>query len=82
MTWGRAVLIGLDQFANAILGGWPDETLSARAWRSRGRKGWGVACRVINTLFFWDKGPAGESHCEASWMAEINRTQAPPGERS
>ena len=33
MTYLEGVLIALDQFINAILGGWPDETLSSRCWR-------------------------------------------------
>ena len=33
-------LLGLDQFANTIIGGDPDETISARAGRLRNRPGW------------------------------------------
>lgn len=43
------VLIALDQLANAICGGWADETLSSRAYRESPR-----AEKFINTLFFWD----------------------------
>ena len=35
MTHGKAVLIAVDQLVNALLAGWPDETLSSRAWRRR-----------------------------------------------
>ena len=33
MTYGKRTLIALDQLLNALLGGWPDETFSSRAWR-------------------------------------------------
>ena len=34
------VLLGLDQFANTIIGGAPDETISARSGRLRDRFFW------------------------------------------
>ena len=30
MTYGKRILIGLDQFLNTLFMGWPDETLSSR----------------------------------------------------
>ena len=37
-------LIALDQLLNALLGGWADDALSARAFRLHGRKrGWFIA---------------------------------------
>lgn len=33
MTYANKVLIAADQFVNALLAGWPDETLSSRAFR-------------------------------------------------
>ena len=57
MGYGKAVLIGLDQLANAILGGWPDETLSSRCWRlSLAGRDWPRL--VVDGLFFWDR-----DHC-------------------
>lgn len=35
MSYGRKVVIALDQLINALCGGWPDETLSSRAARLR-----------------------------------------------
>lgn len=29
----KNVLIGVDQLVNAVIGGWPDESLSSRSWR-------------------------------------------------
>lgn len=62
------VLIALDQLANAICGGWADETLSSRAYRESPR-----AEKFINALFFWDK-----DHCYESYVSEQLRTQLPP----
>lgn len=77
MNYGRRLLIAVDQLANAIAGGWPDETISSRAWRKRhSGLGWGVARRLIDGLFFWEPG-----HCQKAWEAEINRTQAPGATR-
>ena len=62
------VLIAFDQLANAICGGWADETLSSRAYRESPR-----VEKFINTLFFWDK-----DHCYESYVSEQLRTQLPP----
>lgn len=47
------VLIALDQLANALLRGDPDETLSSRAHRMRmkGQPVWGWTASVIDALF-------------------------------
>ena len=71
-AWLWNILIGIDQLVNAILGGWPDETLSARAYRKSrgGRRGWRSLRRLIDLAFFWDK-----NHCRESWLSEIRGTQ-------
>jgi len=67
------ILIALDQLANALAGGWADESLSARAWRLRqDRARWSLAARVINGLFFWQP-----NHCEQAYLAERLRRQLP-----
>lgn len=43
-------LLGLDQFANTLLGGAPDETISARAGRNRSKKGWRVLAWALNRI--------------------------------
>jgi len=40
MKYITKVLLGLDQFANTVIGGAPDETISARAGRLRKRFFW------------------------------------------
>ena len=67
-------LIALDQLLNALLGGWADEALSARAFRLHGRKrGWFIAMGLIDALFFWQT-----RHCMQSYVAEKQRRQLPP----
>lgn len=73
MKYLHQLLVALDQLLNALLGGWADETLSARAWRQRDTKRrWAVLVRVINTLFFWQN-----NHCRGAHAAEMARRHAP-----
>lgn len=71
--WG--IFIALTQLLNALLGGWPDETTSSRAWRleQQGSAAGRVARIAIDTLFFWQRG-----HCESSYDSERARYQLPP----
>lgn len=79
MRWLTQVLVALDQLANAMLGGFADETLSARAYRNdspMGKRRWRIARRVIDAVFFWEPG-----HCFRAFMAELDRRQYPPSYR-
>jgi hypothetical protein len=71
--YGKSVLIALDQLANALLDGWPDETLSSRAWRweQNGIRSW--PRRIIDVLFFFDP-----EHCRESFESERTGRQQPP----
>lgn len=73
MTYGKAVLIAVDQLVNALLAGWPDETLSSRAWRweQDGVRSW--PRKLIDRLFFWEK-----QHCFQSYQSEREGRQLPP----
>lgn len=73
MTYGKAVLIAVDQLVNALLAGWPDETLSSRAWRweQGGVRAW--PRRIIDRLFFWE-----QDHCYQSYISEREGRQLPP----
>ncbi len=67
-------IIALDQLVNAITGGWADETLSARAWRLRGRNNWWNFLRqAIDILFFFQP-----NHCSEAYHSEVERRQLPP----
>ncbi|MDR3233032.1 MAG: hypothetical protein LBT46_05120 [Planctomycetaceae bacterium] len=61
------ILIAIDQLCNTLLGGWADETLSARCHRTQS-----VFKPLINTLFFWQA-----DHCKQAWQWEIDRQDLP-----
>ncbi len=66
--------IALDQLLNAAFFGYPDETLSCRAWRKdqAGQLAWRVIRRVIDLAFFWQK-----NHCQSAYQSEQNRNHFP-----
>ncbi len=70
--------IAFDQQLNALLGGSPDETLSARAYRTEQQgKIFGKFFRpLIDGLFFFDK-----DHCRKAYNAEFHKLQLPEGYR-
>lgn len=75
-SWGYHVLIGFDQFLNAIFGGHADETFSSRCYRGavlakKPKKRWRVWYKIVNGLFF-DK-----NHCKAAYESEVHRRQYP-----
>ena len=73
MKYVKDLLIAVDQLVNALLAGWPDETLSSRAWRweQDGVRKW--PRRLIDRLFFWEK-----QHCFQSYQSEREGRQLPP----
>lgn len=70
-----AVLIAIDQLANALLAGAPDETLSSRAHRMRekGQPVWGWTARAIDAMFYVFE----RDHCRKAWESEVSRRQLP-----
>lgn len=66
------VLVAVDQLANAVLGGWADETMSARCWRLRGFRPYCWLRPVIDKLFFWQP-----NHCKSAYESERLRSQLP-----
>lgn len=73
------LLIGLDQLANALLGGACDETLSSRTYRMARTRGggWMRLERLVNTLFWRDVDSKGRRHCELSYLVEMRRGHMP-----
>lgn len=70
-------LIAIDQFLNTLLGGWADETVSARAFRLAGSKyRWYLVMRFINLMFFWQA-----DHCLKSFVSEQERRHLPTAYR-
>ena len=69
------VLVGIDQLANTLIGGQPDETLSARAWR--GQMNGKILARLFRPMIDWLFRPFEEDHCRKSWESERRRSQLP-----
>ena len=77
MQYLRFVLIAIDQLANALLGGYADETLSSRIHRRailtvQPKRRWLIARRVVNCLFFWQA-----DHCAGAYQMERRRNHLP-----
>ncbi len=75
----KGFLIGLDQAVNCLVRlsdgwGWPDETLSARAWRLREQHP--KLYLWIDRIMFFDR-----NHCQKSYVSEINRLHFPKAYR-
>lgn len=61
------LLVAFDQLVNTILGGYPDETLSSHAYRSRSRSlFWQFMYHVINFIM------RDSLHCEQAYAKEID----------
>jgi hypothetical protein len=67
MTYLTNILVAVDQLANTLLGGKPDETLSAYAHR---KQDW--RRKAINALFFWQ-----DDHCKLAYESERLRRHLP-----
>lgn len=69
---GFQVAVAFDQLMNTLMGGYADETLSARAWRHHldGSRTW--PRWIIDHLFFWQK-----NHCKEAYESELLRKQLP-----
>lgn len=77
MQYIRFILIAADQFLNALLGGYADETLSSRIHRgavlsAQPKRRWRIARRVVNGLFFWQT-----DHCAGAYRMERRRGHLP-----
>lgn len=69
----KNLIIATDQVVNVVLAGHPGETISSRLGRSIGRERyfWVAPFRyAVDLLFFFDKGPNGEGHCQWSVVEE------------
>lgn len=78
--WGKQVLIALDQLANTILRGWPDETFSARCWRLRKQYCFWRIMRVLVDALARLCGD--KDHCRLSYESELWGLQQAPETRA
>lgn len=69
------LLIALDQLVNTLIGGYPDETLSASAYLGEqdGKYLPSLMRPVIDFIFL----PWGKEHCKSAFDAERKRIQLP-----
>lgn len=70
------ILIAIDQLVNACMGGFSDETISARLYRNRNRSAWWNAWYWLVNIVFLNK-----NHCYESFIAECERKQLPKAYR-
>lgn len=70
------LLIGLDQFANVVIGGAPDVTISTRAWTNRKHWAGAFAVTFIDWLFSWQEA----EHCKRSAEGGDRQVKAAWGE--
>ena len=73
------VLIAFSQLGNALLGGYPDESMSARAWRTAraGRLPGAVTRPLIDFVFFVVTFGRDKDHCRNAYESEKLRRQFP-----
>ena len=73
MTYLLNNAIALDQQLNTLLCGAPDETLSARAWRTEQTgKFFGKFFRPVIDALLW---VCQREHCRQAYLAEVGRKQ-------
>ena len=73
MPFNKRLLIAIDQLVNVLLfNGWPDETVSACAWRQRDNPIWGRIRWALDKVFFWQV-----EHCYNSYLWEVTRQDLP-----
>ena len=57
----------LSQVVNTLIGGDPNETISARGWRNRDTWWGATIVKVLDAVFFWQ-----DDHCYQSHMADVH----------
>ncbi len=71
-TYALNVGIGLDQFANTLIAGYPDETLSSRCYRNSQHYWYANVARIVLDFIF---RPFGKEHCKEAYKSELNNKQ-------
>lgn len=95
--WIHEVGVAVDQVINAILGGYADETISARSYRlgskAKSRDAWDqwrIVWVIADALFIWQDmliqyrtgSMPEQGHCERAYNSERARLGLPPEYRS
>ncbi len=77
--WGKQLAIAVDQLANTLLRGWPDETFSARCWRLKDRQPWRLLRWLVDGLA---RLCGDRDHCRVSYESELWGLQQAPEARA
>lgn len=79
MTYLFNILVALSQLGNTLLGGYPDESMSARAWRTGKQGKWpGFITRpLIDFIFVVVTLGRDRDHCQDAYDSEKLRRQFP-----
>lgn len=75
-SYWLGIFLAIDQFMNTVFFGYPDETISSRAFRCNDKKIWRIAEQFINTLFWFDT-QGDIKHCELAYYGEVVREHFP-----
>ena len=76
ITYLKNLLIALDQLANTVCGGFPDETISAVCWRKSQEKGH-YGHKLLKFILDVTLSPIKEDHCFQAYVSEMTRQQLP-----
>ena len=73
------ILVALSQLGNVLLGGYPDESMSARAWRTKKQGKLLGRCLqpLIDRVFYVITSGRDAAHCRDSYDSEKLRRQFP-----
>ena len=67
MKYLHNLCVSVDQLANTVLAGYPDETLSSRSYRCRNNnKFWLYCMNFINCIFF------NKDHCFDAFQKDVD----------
>ena len=72
----RHNLIAIDQLANALLGGFPDETISARLYRNRHKHSFVDTLSLMVDLVF-ELLTGEKNHCKNAYKWELRKGNLP-----
>ena len=77
----KNLFIAIDQLANTICGGYPDETISAACYRKSSERGH-YGHKLLRVILDFTLSPIKKDHCFQSYVSEVTRKQLPDGYRT
>lgn len=71
LNWLLRVSAWMSQTVNLwLLFGHHDQTVSARCYCNRNKRGWSILYKLVNFIFFWQV-----DHCKESHLADVRFAQ-------